>query len=393
MELKIAFHMVGGESWTVGEIYWRNLLYALRQAYDNTAKLYLLTPVGQQNASNHSHNFGIDDSILYKLPQRWTPLWTINGISKRMLSRDFLMERFLRKHQVNVVFSPPLAYTYQQIATLSWLPDFQHLHLPEMFSKAECLTRNRTFLNYARLATRLILMSEAVKKDFESFAPTYTHKARVLHPISYVPESIYECDLHSVLNLYHLPEKFVYLPNQFWKHKNHEAVFQAVKVLNDRGIKVVVVCTGNPVDYRHPAYFADLCNKLAQWNIRDQVMYLGLISREHVLLLMRQSICVLNPSLFEGWGYTVDEARSVGKQVLLSDIPSHREQNPPKATFFNPLDYDDITEKLGRIWLHTEPGPDLELELETRHALPNRLRAYAEAFFLVAREAFEEVRG
>jgi len=63
-----------------------------------------------------------------------------------------------------------------------------------------------------------------------------------------------------------------------------------------------------------------------------------MVPREHVLLLIRQSIGVLGPSLFEGWGFGVDEARSVGKRLLISDIPAHREQNPPEAIFFNPQD-------------------------------------------------------
>jgi glycosyltransferase involved in cell wall biosynthesis len=393
MQLKIAFYSMVHEGWTVGEIYQRNLFYALRQTYGKEVGLYLLALAGPQNAKSYATSIEADDVFQYNMPQRWTLLWVVNGFIKRLLWRDVLMERFLKDRQINVLFGSTLTYGCPQIAILSWLPDFQHVHLPEMFSKLECISRNRTFLNCAKVATRIILMSEAVKKDFELFAPMYAHKASVLHPISYVSESIYERDPHSILSLYHLPEKFVYLPNQFWKHKNHEVVFEAVKVLKGRGIKVVVVCTGNPVDYRHPTYFAGLCSRLSEWNIRDQIIYLGLIPREHVLHLMRQSICVLNPSLFEGWGYTVDETRSVGKQVLLSDIPAHREQNPPKAMFFNPYDCNDLAEKLGQIWLNTEPGPDVELECEARHALPDRLRAYGEAFFSVAQEAFDEIRG
>jgi glycosyltransferase involved in cell wall biosynthesis len=392
MQLSIAFHTMAHEGWTVGEIYLKNLFYALRRTYEKEAGLYLLAPAGLQDAKNHTNSIDADDVILYNMPRRRTPLWMINGLAKRILLCDVIMKGILKQHGIDVIFGPTFVYDYGKVATLSWLPDFQHIHLPEMFSKEECISRDRAFLRCAKISTRIILMSKAVKKDFESFAPMYAYKARVLNPVSYVPQSIYERDLNSIVEMYHLPEKFVYLPNQFWKHKNHELVFQAVRILKDRGIKVYLVCSGNPLDYRHPTYFADLCYKVSKWNIRDQIIYLGLVPHEHVLLLMRQSICVLNPSLFEGWGYTVEEARSVGKKVLLSDIPSHREQNPPKAMFFNLLDRDDLADKLGRIWLSTEPGPDVELEFEARRTLPSRLRSYAETFLSVAKEAFEEVR-
>lgn len=389
--IKIAFHMMGGEGWTVGPIYLRNLFYALRQTCGNKLKLSLLISAGQQNAQNYVRSIEADDVILYNMSQRWTPLWAIDElIIKRLLSRDRVMRGVLRKHKISVAFGPVLVYKYPKLATMSWLPDFQHIHLPEMFTDEECLSRDRAFLRSARLATRIILMSNAVRKDFEAFAPMYAHKVRVLHPVSYVPQSVYDYDLSSILNLYHLPEKFVFLPNQFWKHKNHELAFQTIKALKDGGIKVFVVCTGNPVDYRHPTYFAGLCQKLSQWDIRDQVIFIGLIPHDHLLLLMRQSISVLNPSLFEGWGFSVDEARSVGKQVLLSDIPSHREQKPPKAVFFDPHDCNDLAEKLGQIWQKTAPGPDVKLESEARESLPVRLRAYGEAFVSVIQEAIRE---
>ncbi len=103
-------------------------------------------------------------------------------------------------------------------------------------------------------------------------------------------------------------------------------------------------------------------------------------------LLMRQAICVLNPSLFEGFGLTVDEARSLGKRALLSDIPAHREQDPPKANYFDPYNSEDLAEKLRMIWRDAEPGPDIELELEARQSLVGRIHACAESFMSVVSE-------
>lgn len=390
MHMRVAFHLMGGEKWTVGPIYLRNLFYALRYTYGKEVVSALLAPDGLNYTKDHLRSMESDDVIIYSTPRRWSPLWVINELIKRLLSCDMVIKGILKEHQINVVFGPTLVYKYPKIVTLSWIPDFQHIHLPELFSKEEILYRDRTFLKCARLATRLILMSNAARKDFESFAPMYMHKAKVLHPVTYVSESVYNYDLNSVLNLYHLPDKFVYLPNQFWKHKNHERAFQSIKILRERGIKVFVVCTGNPVDYRHPTYFASLFQKLSEWNIRNQIIYLGLIPHEHVLQLMRQSICVLNPSLFEGWGYTVDEARSVGKRVLLSDIRAHCEQDPPQAMFFEPHDCDDLAKKIGQIWEEMIPGPDGELESEARSTLPGRLCGYGKAFVSVAQDAIQK---
>src|SRR5574341_1088484 len=121
--IKIAFHIMGGEYWTVGSIYLRNLIYALR-AYNNV-KLYLLAPVNQR-IEDYESDFGVGNVLFYSVPQTLTPLWAINGLSKRVLSRDFSMEGFLKEHQIDAVFNSTIIHKYPRVATLSWLPDFQH---------------------------------------------------------------------------------------------------------------------------------------------------------------------------------------------------------------------------------------------------------------------------
>lgn len=312
--------------------------------------------------------------------------WGMDRAMKRALSRDLLGARVVRRHGVDAVFGLCMQYGYGGIPTLSWVYDFQHIHLPEMFSLKERLMRDWVFSRTARLSTRVLLMSQAVKKDFESSFPNYAHKARVLKTTSYISQSLYETDPKTIAAVYRLPEKFVYLPNQFWKHKNHEVVFRALKLLKHQGIRVFVVCSGYHGDDRHPRYFSDLQANVADWRIGDQIRLLGLVPHDHVFQLMRQSICVLNPSLFEGFGLSVDEARSIGKRLLLSDIPAHREQNVPHAVFFDPKNVEELAEKLGWMWRNTSPGPHLEIELEARSSLPQRLNACAESFMAVIRE-------
>ena len=37
--------------------------------------------------------------------------------------------------------------------------------------------------------------------------------------------------------------KYFYLPNQFWKHKNHLIVFKALKILKEKDVEVTLVCS------------------------------------------------------------------------------------------------------------------------------------------------------
>jgi glycosyltransferase involved in cell wall biosynthesis len=393
--LTIAFHLMDIGSWSAGAVHLANLCCAIRRAPGIQPTLCLLVPSADNDARHHARRLRLDKIIDYNLLHPWNPQALGAGLLKRLFGYDVLMERLVSRHAIDVVFGTELAhqYRFRKVAAIAWIRDFQHVHFPEMFSAHERASRDRVFLRCAQTATRVVVTSDTVRKDLESFAPQCREKVRLLRPVSWVPDSIYDEQPRSVLVLYNLPERFIYLPGQFWVHKNHDLVFQAIRMLKNSGCRVSVLCTGSPSDYRHTGHFPRLMRKMSELNIREQVIYLGLVPHEHVLQLMRQSICVLSPSLFEGWGYTVGEAQSVGKQVLLSDIPAHREQRPPKATFFEPTSCDDLAEKLGHMWTQGEPGPDLELESQARSCLPDRLRAYGEAFLSLAAEALEEISG
>ncbi len=390
-KLNIAFHVLGDAGWIFGRVYLRGLFAALRERFGSELGLYLLAPEKQDGAADFSRAVRADALLEYRTHRPWTAPWALDRAAQRLLARDLAKENVLRAKGIQVLFGMQLAFESPKLATLSLIPDFQHVHLSEMFSPVEIQYREQIYRETARRATRVIVFGETVRKDFAAFAPRQAEKARALPPISIVPAGVYEQPIAPLLERLHLPEKFIYVPNQFWKHKNHAAAFQAVRILRGRGMDVALVCSGFPGDYRHPEYFGEVWQKLSEWDVRGQVIFVGQVAHEDVLRLMRQSVCMMNPSRFEGWGITVDEARSVGKQMVISDIPAHQEQNPPRATYFDPNNAEELAQKLAAVWRETPPGPDAALESEARKAQPGRVRAHAEAFEAVAREACEEI--
>lgn len=382
--MKIAFAPMGDERWMAGEVIVRNILLSVRELNNPSVTMSIVS--GDVRTIREKYQTA-DEFICYTKPNRYNLRWAGDQIAKRVMGTNPSLERLLKQNQVDVFFGSCLSFAHRGVATLSWMPDFQHVHMPDMFSPEECAARDEAFERAARVSTRVILLSRAVQDDFRARLPQYVAKTRVLSPVTRVPSKIYDDDPRNVLATYHLPEKFFYLPNQFWQHKNHERVFRAVKDLKDRGVSITVVCTGFPSDDRNIISFTALWEQLSRWNIRDQIIYLGLVPHEDVLRLIRQAICVVNPSRFEGWGITVDEARSIGKRVIASNLASHVEQNPDKALYFDPQDQKQLTHLLEEGWKTWVPGPDLELEKRARVDLPRRLRAYAHEFLAVSQEA------
>jgi glycosyltransferase involved in cell wall biosynthesis len=373
-------------AWTAGSIYLTTLAHAIRRA-DPTVGLFTLSMWGQERAADRARAMGANGFIWHEPPPRWRRDWALAWAARRLGRHGLPLEWTLRRAGIDVVFSLPPTHDFGSVPTVGWLPDFQHIHLPALFSPADRAARERMLRTAVGVTDRLVLMSEAVRQDLLAFAPESAHKARVLKPVARIPAHIYDRNPAGVAHRYHLPDKFVYVPNQFWMHKNHETLFRAVKILVDRGVDVRVVCSGNSSDQRNPGYFANLAEKLALWDLHNHVIYLGLIDHDDALALMRQTVCVLNPSLFEGWGYSVEEARSVGKRTLLSDIPTHREQSPPKVAFFDRNNCAELADKLEAIWRQSDPGPDPELEARARCTSDERMRAYGAGFLAIATEA------
>jgi glycosyltransferase involved in cell wall biosynthesis len=389
--INIAFAYMGGETWTFGNVYLNDLLKTLKKYGPSRYHYFVFIP-SSLNAKALDVIPGInfiefDD---YKIETTADPIMFGYTALKSLFLKKIRFNNLLIKHKIDIFFGPLIDYRLSKVKTLSWLPDFQHVHLPDMFSHNEYKNRDRLFQNVAKYSSRVIVLSESAKKDFEKFAPEYLFKVRIFSPICYLERYIYDLSLKNVLLRYDLPEKFIFLPNQFWKHKNHIVVLKAIKILQERGIKIILLCAGNATDYRNPSYFSILNRKISECRIRNQIIYIGLIPREDVLLLMRQSICLINPSLFEGFGFSVDEARSIGKKVILSDIPPHREQNPPKAVYFAPDDVNGLAAIIERIWTETPPGPDLALELSARNDYLARINKNVLSFTNIVEETLRD---
>ncbi len=202
-----------------------------------------------------------------------------------------------------------------------------------------------------------------------------------------MPPDVYDDDPAWICDEYYLPERFVYLPNQFWVHKGHRLVIEALAQLRASQPDVRVVCTGNTADHRDPMYFGELLAEVSRRGVRDNFVVLGWVPQAHIFHLMRQAVAVLQPSRFEGWSTTVEETKSVGKSMILSDIPVHREQAPAGGALLRPHRRGRPSRALVAAVrdLLTRSRPRARGSRSGR--LPRRTCEYAETFVRIARGA------
>lgn len=399
---QIGFVDLANVQWTAGLTYYLNLFRALRALPREEQPVIVLLRESQAARTGYEQYPELVDAelLIPNAPPAVPPnFWQRQTrrvrralrVPETAPARKSHLSTFLRARQVDMVFAsfrefgPDLS-----VPLLSWIHDFQDLHYPELFRPEDLAGREQAMRRMAKYATRVVLSSEDARRDLTDFAPEAAHKARVVHFCAHVPAAVYNRDPAWVCAEYHLPRKFIFLPNQFWRHKNHGLVLDALALLRDAYPEICVVCSGNPNDFRASLYFGELLAKISRLGLREQFVILGWIPHAHLFPLMRQALAVLQPSLFEGWSTTVEETKSLGKTILLSDIAVHREQNPRGALWFDPCDPRALADGLIRIYDEKQAGPDERLEALARGEFPTRLRDFGRAFMQIVADALAD---
>ena len=274
------------------------------------------------------------------------------------------------------------------VACLAWVPDFQDRHLPQLFSRRGLYRRSWGIRLQLAAGRTVLLSSEDARADCERFYPQARARTAVARFAVQPALEPGESDPR-VLQSYRLPARFFYLPNQYWVHKNHARVVDALRLLRERGVNIVVASSGNPQDPRHVDYFGRLRAEVAAQDLTENFLFLGNVPRRDVAILMRSSVAMLNPSLFEGWSTTVEEGKSLGVRLVLSDLSVHREQVGAGAEFFDPDDPLAIAACLERFWLESREPPTLDEQLAAAVDARSRVREFAAQFARACDRAIE----
>jgi glycosyltransferase involved in cell wall biosynthesis len=261
------------------------------------------------------------------------------------------------------------------IPWIGYLYDFQHKYLPQFFTAEEIAQRDLAFAQMVQQSRAIIVNARAVKSDAIKFLNAPDDKIFALPFCPLYGQEIVEGSIAH----FQLPPKFFLVSNQFWKHKDHGTVFRALREFYEiKGNKEVhLVCTGQMIDYRFPAYTQELKQLIKELGIEKQVHLLGYISKHDQVLLMQQCEAVIQATLFEGGpgGGVVYEALARNKKVVLSDIPVNKEIEDSRCTFFKAGDATDLALKLVQTESKEEPNPNLNQTLKDKQtqALANTI--------------------
>lgn len=370
MKKKILFNGLGNRGWIGGLYYLKNIIFSCLQNPNITDKFDIVVLIDPEHADIFDcfMDNEIVDVRIFESENKWKLM--------------FYEMKLVWLHGVKYCYALELNKIGQLFKKkgIFWIPDFQHRTLPEFFKQEELERKQQNDRKMVMSENPMVLSSYDAKHDLERFYPDYHCRIEVVHFVSYIEPEVRAITPEmeqQVREKFDLKKKYIYLPNQFWQHKNHIVAVKAIELLKKRHAleDYDFVFTGNLQDYRNPEYIDKLKAIMEAPEVADSIKLLGFVERKEQLCIMKNAQFIVQPSLCEGWGTVLEDAKVLDKMVLLSDIAVHQEQKNEKCHLFDshkPEKLADLIEKLA----HESELPEHETAFtgDIEHGIANMYR-------------------
>lgn len=376
--IRVGFVFILDNNWLGGVNYFRNLIAAIYSIPDRKIEPVLF--VSRATSLGELAAFPGIEIIRSRLMDRYSPSWFLRKLLTKLMGRDVLLERLLLKHHVSLLSHTDALGRHAALPCLCWIPDFQHRRLPQFFQDWEIRLRDRMFERWMKYGNDIILSSRAAEHDLKELYPNCPARTHVLNFVSAVAPLPSHFSFEELRVRLNLPAKYFLVANQFWGHKNHQIIVQALAKLKAAGHEVYVVASGNTSDHRQPDTFINLIELARQLDVEPQFKALGMISFSDLSQVMHHALAFINPSLFEGWNTSVEEAKSLGKPVLLSDIAVHREQAPKNGMYFPALDADTLANQMLTLWKQSSSENHSAVSLQAQSEFAERQTQFGQRY-------------
>jgi glycosyltransferase involved in cell wall biosynthesis len=383
--IKVGFLLNFPLNYKGGINYFKNLFYAMHKFYPDKVEIVLF--VSSDISTEYLDMFAPYATIVKTtILKRKSLPWFFSKIGGRLLKYDILTANLLAKHNVIVVSHSNFISPNNSLKTLNWIPDFQYIHYSGLWTPAQLKATEYLHANLIKKSDAIVLSSHAAFDDYKINHLDYQQKVSVLNFVSQ-PDQEIEILLkkdgeEQIKESYNINRAFFYMPNQFWSHKNHKIVFEAVKILKEKGFNPLVLTSGLMSDYRNGSNHVENLQQFVTDNsLTENILFLGLIPYNHVIKLILMADCIINPSFFEGWSSTVEEAKTVGKRILLSNIPVHIEQAPQFGVYFDPNNAVELAVEMEKI-INMPNSVDLDAKY-LRTTLDDRTKIFADEYFKI----------
>lgn len=255
--------------------------------------------------------------------------------------------RFLLRQNCDLwIFPAQDTWTYLlPVSSLGVIFDLMHRYecrFPEVSSRGIYASRERHYNNMCRFSQGILVDSEVGKKQV---AESYGVESAKIHVLPFVAPKYVRWNCSNDEPIYDLPEKFLFYPAQFWEHKNHKKLIEAIALLRHKFLDVSMVFVGS----RKNGYSSarSLVEKL---ELSKNIHFLGYVPDSEMPKIYRCARAMIMPTFFGPTNIPPLEAHVSGCPAAVSRIYGMTEQLGNAALFFNPSSVTEIADAIERLW-------------------------------------------
>lgn len=279
----------------------------------------------------------------------WTLLGLPMGVWRRLTPLFHPLAKGLLREECDLWIFPSYdlrSYQFPVPALVS-IHDLMYRYekrFPESASGWACFNRERINRNNCRWSRGILVDSELGREQMvESYdipgsrvhalpfiAPRYMH-SRAVRP---------DFDDH-----YRLPGKYIFYPAQFWWHKNHGKLLEAIARLKGELPDLKLVLSGG----RQNAYDA-VVKQVQDLDLGDDVVFAGYVPDADMPEFYRRARAMVMPTYYGPTNVPPLEAFAVGCPVAISGTYGMPEQAGAAALHFDPDSAEEIAGCIRRLW-------------------------------------------
>lgn len=271
--------------------------------------------------------------IPYKL---W---WVVKNLYFVFLQKLFISKynplyKAVNDHRIDIVWFLTNNFEYVDIPFVFTVWDLQHRlqpFFPEVSREGWTWGyREDYYRSILPRATFVITGNESGKKEIMQFYGVDSDRIRLLpHP---TPNFVFDEKIIPKKPEFVMPKAYVFYPAQYWPHKNHAMLFEAIKIVREKyHLDISLICSGS--DKGNKKY---LVSKIKQLSLTKCVTLCDFLTTEELVYLYKNAVALVYPTFFGPENLPPLEAFALKCPVIASDVSGAEEQLGDAAIRIDP---------------------------------------------------------
>ena len=257
------------------------------------------------------------------------------------------ISQVFKEFRPNAIYSlAPVIPSFDGIPFALTVWDTGHLQYPSLpeyhLTKGGWPAQNRDEYYRTRLseASFVIVGTEAAKKNLQR---EYRVHPENIFVNPFPAENIASERINQTLTHNDIP--VIFYPANFWPHKNHILLIDALAILKSKGISYQLIFTGS--DKGNLSYIKEYAQSLG---VLNQIKFLGFVQREKLMEIYKKCDLFIFPSLLGPDNLPPLEALTFNCKVAVANIYGAKEIYRDNVYYFDPYDSITLSEKIPE-WL------------------------------------------